>query len=68
MHYALKLRFSLFYPVSQHGLAIRSKHAFRVELYAVYVILTMAQCHYLPFVALGGNLKAGREVVFAYHP
>lgn len=55
-------------PVRYYGATVGGEDTLRMELYTVDVVVAVAECHDLAFVALGGHFKAWGEVVVADYP
>lgn len=54
--------------IFHNGLPIRCEYRFRMELYAVDVMLAVALCHDLSFWADRRHFEAGRQIVARHHP
>lgn len=54
--------------VFHNGSSLRGKYRFRMELYAVDIVLAVAQRHDLPFRAGRRHFEAGRQIVARHHP
>ena len=54
--------------VLQHDMTFGSEYTFGVKLYAMNVVLTMAQSHNLPLIADGCHFKTVGKILLADHP
>ena len=58
----------LFYPILYNLASVGSEHTLGMELYAVYVVLTVAQRHDHAVVRQCGNFKTRWYGVAVYYP